>query len=167
MSAAIGGDILAQRPPPIAALMVGPGGFVYTFFLLALLAGVAMFLLYQLRREKRNTVAPRPRVAVPARPPDVEPLAAPSISVSVTPPPMTQAPALPAAVPVRKPGKRSARRPLASVGEPGKTEIADATPTTPIAGVLRLLKDRDALASAFLLQEIIARPLAHRHAPAR
>ncbi len=106
---------------------------------LAILGVVAVFFVALLRRATRTELA-RPAVPIAEPMPVVEPKAV------VTPPPLVVAPAKP------KKRKRAPIIPAATSSPP---------PTT-IHKVLGMLKDKDALATAFLLREILDQPTARR-----
>lgn len=126
---------------------------------LAILGAVAVFLLFVLRRlalEERADRSPTDVVTVePAAPLAIEappPIVPAEIPKTIEPPP---APVLPSPVVVVKPKRKRKRAiPVSPIVIPAAA--------TPIVTVLDLLKKKDALATAFLLREILAPPVAKR-----
>jgi hypothetical protein len=109
---------------------------------LAILGGVTALLLFLLRRTAREKdVAPRTAEAKPAAIPVETPL--------------------PIAVPVQIAGEIKRKRRPKRKRAPA-VAVQAAPVQTPINTVLGLLKEKDTLAAAFLLREILAPPVSKR-----
>lgn len=112
---------------------------------LVTLLSVAAFLLFLLRRAARSKELTTWQESVPVNPQPVPVVALPQEEIRV--------PVVPTAA-----EKRAARK------KRTPTPAVEATSPTPIDAALGLLKEKDALVTAFLLREILGPPVSRRQA---
>ena len=131
---------------------------------LVILGAVGAFLLFLLRRAQRERSAPRSeqipiRFAVPV-------IAEPVVAKFEAPVVVVAKPIVAALVPTVPIAKPVPVAPVVVVREKRRKKhrptAAAAPKTTPIESVLGLLKEKDALATAFLLREILGAPVSSR-----
>ncbi len=126
---------------------------------LVILGVVAVFLAYLARRARREKEAwPRSEVVQSTPPPAVapEPIAVPVIVTAEEKfPAVAEVITATLTAPVPRKRRKNALTPT----------ITTAAPATPIHTVLGLLKQKNSLATAFLLREILAPPVSKRSRP--
>ena len=136
---------------------------------LVILGAVGAFLVFLVRRVARDVeVAPRAResvarVEVKPEPVQIElPIAAPAVVVQeVAPVPVLASVADEPVAPSRQPVALVERQRTKKL-KPAPTAVTVIPAETPIEAVLGLLKEKDGLAVAFVLREILAPPVSKR-----